>query len=86
MFEGLLMYIVGGAVIGILARFFKPGADPVGWIMTILLGALGAAAGGYIAGMLNVTNRMVVWAIAIVAAIVLLFLWEAVRGKKPRAA
>ena len=86
MFEGLLMYIVGGAVIGILARFFKPGADPVGWIMTILLGALGAAAGGYIAGMLNVTNRVVVWAIAIVAAIVLLFLWEAVRGKKPRAA
>jgi uncharacterized membrane protein YeaQ/YmgE (transglycosylase-associated protein family) len=86
MFDGLLMYIVGGAVIGILARFFKPGADPVGWIMTILLGALGAAAGGYIAGMLNVTNRMVVWAIAIVAAIVLLFLWDAVRGKKPRAA
>ena len=86
MFDGLLMYIVGGAVIGILARFFKPGADPVGWIMTILLGALGAAAGGYIAGMLNVTNRAVVWAIAIVAAIVLLFLWEAVRGKKPRAA
>jgi uncharacterized membrane protein YeaQ/YmgE (transglycosylase-associated protein family) len=86
MFDGLLMYIVGGAVIGILARFFKPGADPVGWIMTILLGALGAAAGGYIAGMLNVTNRVVVWAIAIVAAIVLLFLWEAVRGKKPRAA
>ena len=86
MFDGLLMYIVGGAVIGILARFFKPGADPVGWIMTIALGALGAAAGGYIAGMLNVTNRMVVWAIAIVAAIVLLFLWEAVRGKKPRAA
>ena len=61
MFEGLLMYIVGGAVIGILARFFKPGADPVGWIMTILLGALGAAAGGYIAGMLNVTNRALIW-------------------------
>ena len=86
MFEGLLMYIVGGAVIGILARFFKPGADPVGWIMTILLGALGAAAGGYIAGMLNVTNRALIWVIAILAAIVLLFLWEAVRGKKPRTA
>ncbi|MGO4550569.1 GlsB/YeaQ/YmgE family stress response membrane protein [Lysobacter sp. 2RAF19] len=86
MFEGLLMYIVGGAVIGILARFFKPGADPVGWIMTIVLGALGAAAGGYIAGMLNVTNRALVWVIAILAAIVLLFLWEAVRGKKARPA
>ena len=86
MFEGLLMYIVGGAVIGILARFFKPGADPVGWIMTIVLGALGAAAGGYIAGMLAITNTMLVWAIAILAAIVLLFLWEAIRGRRPRTA
>ena len=86
MFDGWLMYLIGGAVIGILARFFKPGADPVGWIMTIVLGALGAAAGGYIAGMLNVGNRILVWVIAILAAIVLLFLWEAIRGKKPRAA
>ena len=86
MFDGLLMYIVGGAVIGILARFLKPGADPVGWIMTIVLGALGAAAGGYIAGMLAITNTMLVWAIAILAAIVLLFLWEAIRGRRPRTA
>ena len=83
MFEGFLMYLVGGAVIGILARFFKPGADPIGWIMTVILGALGAWAGGYLAGMLGVTNRALVWVIAILAAIVLLFLWEVVRGKRP---
>jgi uncharacterized membrane protein YeaQ/YmgE (transglycosylase-associated protein family) len=83
MFEGFLMYLVGGAVIGILARFFKPGADPIGWIMTIVLGALGAWAGGYLSGMLGVTNRALVWVIAILAAIVLLFLWEAIRGKRP---
>jgi uncharacterized membrane protein YeaQ/YmgE (transglycosylase-associated protein family) len=86
MFDGILMYIIGGAVIGILARFFKPGADPVGWIMTIVLGALGAAIGGYVAGMLQVTSTWMVWAIAILAAVVLLFLWEAIRGKKTRAA
>ena len=32
MFEGVLGYVVGGALIGILARFIKPGADPMGWI------------------------------------------------------
>ena len=85
MFDGLLMYILGGAVIGILARFFKPGADPIGWIMTIVLGALGALAGSYIAGMLGVTG-LLVWAVAILAAIVLLFLWEAIRGRRPRTA
>jgi uncharacterized membrane protein YeaQ/YmgE (transglycosylase-associated protein family) len=85
MFDGLLMYIVGGAVIGMLARLLKPGADPMGWIMTIVLGALGALAGSYIAGMLGVTG-LLVWVVAILMAIVLLFLWEAVRARKPRAA
>ena len=47
MFNGILGYIIGGAVIGILARLLKPGADPVGWIMTIVLGILGAVAGGW---------------------------------------
>ena len=71
MFEGILGYIIGGAVIGILARFIKPGADPMGWILTILLGIAGAFIGGYLAPMLGVGNRVVVWVIAIVAAIVL---------------
>lgn len=83
MFEGFLGYIVGGALIGILARFIKPGADPMGWILTILLGIAGAFIGGYVAPMLGVSNRMVVWAIAIVAAIVLLALYEMIRKKAP---
>jgi len=81
MFEGILGYIVGGAVIGILARFIKPGADPMGWILTILFGVAGAFIGGYVAPMLGVTNRIVVWVIAILAAIVLLFLYEMLRRK-----
>ena len=56
MFEGILGYIVGGAVIGILARFIKPGADPMGWILTILLGIAGAFIGGYVAPMLGVSQ------------------------------
>ena len=83
MFEGILGYIVGGALIGILARFLKPGADPMGWILTILLGIAGAFVGGYVAPMLGVTNRLMVWAVAIVAAIVLLVLYEMVRRKRP---
>ena len=38
MFGGILGYIFGGLVIGILARLIKPGADPIGWILTIILG------------------------------------------------
>ena len=43
MFGGILGYIFGGLVIGILARLIKPGADPIGWILTIILGIAGAA-------------------------------------------
>lgn len=82
MFNGILGYIVGGAVIGILARFFKPGADPMGWILTILLGIAGAVVGGYVSGMLGVTSRFLVWVIAILVAIVLLFIFEMLRKKK----
>ena len=81
MFEGIVGYIIGGAVIGILARFIKPGADPMGWIVTILLGIAGAFVGGYVAQMMGVGNRILVWVIAIAAAIVLLFLYEMVRRK-----
>ena len=57
MFDGILGYIIGGAVIGLLARLIKPGADPMGWIMTILLGIAGAAIGGYLyAGGLGILN------------------------------
>lgn len=80
MFNGILGYIIGGAVIGILARLFKPGADPVGWIMTIVIGIVGAVIGGYVYG----GHGWITWVVAIIAAIVLLVIWESMRRKTPR--
>ena len=81
MFGGILGYIFGGLVIGILARLIKPGADPIGWILTIVLGVLGAVIGGWAATNFGL-GRMLTWVVAIVAAIVLLFLFEAIRKKR----
>lgn len=82
MFSGIIGYIIGGAIIGVLARFLKPGADPMGWILTIVLGIVGAVIGGQLSVMLGITSTVMMWVIAIVAAIVLLFVYEAVRKKK----
>lgn len=82
MFSGFFSYIIGGAVIGVLARLLKPGADSMGWIVTILLGIVGAVLGGQIAIMLNITSMMLMWAIAIGSAVVLLFIYEAMRKKR----
>ena len=84
MFDGIFGYIIGGAVIGILARLLKPGADPMGWIMTIILGIVGAVIGGQLAVMLGLTSTLMMWVVAIVAAIILLFIYEAVRRKRVR--
>jgi uncharacterized membrane protein YeaQ/YmgE (transglycosylase-associated protein family) len=49
--EGNAMGIIGtifiGLIVGLLARFLKPGDDSMGWIMTILLGIGGSLAATY---------------------------------------
>ena len=81
MFDGILGYIFGGLVIGLLARMVKPGADAMGWIMTILLGILGSFVGGWAATRFGLGGLMT-WVVAIAAAITLLFIYEAARKKK----
>lgn len=83
MFSGVIGYLFGGLVIGILARLIKPGADPMGWIMTIVLGIVGAVIGGWAAASFGL-GRLLTWVVAILAAIVLLFVYEMAFGKKVR--
>jgi uncharacterized membrane protein YeaQ/YmgE (transglycosylase-associated protein family) len=82
---GILYTIVIGAVIGVLARFIKPGADPMGWILTILLGIVGAWVCSYVSGALGIGNAILGFVVSIVCAIVLLFIYEMLRRKTVRA-
>ena len=44
---GLIGTIIVGLIVGLVARFLKPGDDSMGWIMTILLGIAGSLAATY---------------------------------------
>ena len=44
---GIIGTIFIGLIVGLLARFLKPGDDSMGWIMTMLLGIGGARAATY---------------------------------------
>ena len=43
-----LVWIVFGAVVGVVAKLLMPGRDPGGFFMTIILGIAGALLGGFL--------------------------------------
>jgi uncharacterized membrane protein YeaQ/YmgE (transglycosylase-associated protein family) len=48
----LLSWIVVGLIVGLIARALVPGKQPMGIIMTIVLGVVGACVGGFISSAL----------------------------------
>ena len=74
---GILAWIVFGLIAGALAKFIMPGDDPGGFIVTTIIGIVGAVIGGFIAVQLgwgDVTGFDVrSFVIAIVGALILLF-------------
>ena len=76
--SGIFWTIVLGFVIGVLARFFHPGKDSMGFIVTILLGIAGSFVGGTIVNLIQggglFEGRTVGWIGSILGAVLLLFL------------
>ena len=74
---GILAWIVFGLIAGALAKFFMPGDDPGGFIVTTIIGIVGAIIGGFIAVQLgygDITGfDLRSFVIAIFGALILLF-------------
>ena len=80
----IIGYIVVGAIVGVLARFLVPGRDPMGIVLTIVLGIVGAVIGGWAAGAIFSETSGVDWIASILAAIALVLIWRAVAGNRVR--
>ena len=50
---GILTWIIFGHIAGAIAKFIMPGNQGMGWLMTIILGIVGAFVGGWIGSMLG---------------------------------
>jgi uncharacterized membrane protein YeaQ/YmgE (transglycosylase-associated protein family) len=80
---GILAWIILGLVVGVIAKLIMPGKDPGGFVITIILGMVGAFVGGFIASSLgfgSVTGfdiRSLV--IAVGGAVVLLIIYRVVK-------
>ena len=74
--------IIAGAIIGALARLFMPGRQPVGVLITIILGIVGVLIGYWLAGLLGVEATSGIdwirWIISIVLAAVIIIIYIAI--------
>lgn len=73
-----------GLIAGLLARAIKPGKDAMGWIMTIILGIAGSFVGGLLASAFGIgaVGSMGSLTLSVIGAIILLFLYEFITGKR----
>ena len=80
---GILGWIVFGLIVGVVAKLLMPGRDPGGFIVTIILGIVGALLGGFIgrAGGWYGPNDPVGFVLAVVGAIVLLVIYRFTLGR-----
>jgi uncharacterized membrane protein YeaQ/YmgE (transglycosylase-associated protein family) len=61
--------IIVGALVGALGRLFHPGSDPLGWIVTILIGIASLVVAGII-----FSNGLLQFIVGIVVAVILVAL------------
>ncbi len=82
---GWLAWIVFGLIAGVIAKLIMPGNDPGGFIVTILIGIVGAVVGGWLGTMIlgvgvdgfNLPSML----IAIGGSLLLLFVYRMVTKK-----
>jgi uncharacterized membrane protein YeaQ/YmgE (transglycosylase-associated protein family) len=85
---GIIAFIILGAIAGAIAKALLPGDDPGGFIVTTIIGIVGALVGGFLAGALFDADPLdeffdiSSWLTAIVGAILLLVIYRvATRGR-----
>ena len=76
--------IVVGFIVGLIARALKPGNDKLGLIMTTLLGIAGAFIARYVGQAMGLytANEPAGWIASVIGAIILLFIYAVVRGRR----
>jgi uncharacterized membrane protein YeaQ/YmgE (transglycosylase-associated protein family) len=79
---GLIGTLIIGLVVGAIAKLLMPGKDPGGCIITILLGIAGAFVGTFFGQMFWGENYVAGWIMSIVGAMLLLFLYRLLRGRR----
>ena len=79
----ILGWIVFGLIVGALAKLVMPGKDPGGFVVTIVLGIVGALVGGFLGRVLGMYQQgeAAGFIMATLGAVLILFLYRKVAAK-----
>jgi uncharacterized membrane protein YeaQ/YmgE (transglycosylase-associated protein family) len=87
---GILAFLILGLIAGAIAKALLPGTQGGGWVITLVLGVVGAILGGWIGslifgGGLGDFFDLRTWLLSILGAVIVLLTYGAVAGRRSRA-
>ncbi len=86
---GILGFLLLGLIAGAIAKAILPGRQGGGWVVTLVLGVVGAILGGWIGslvfgGGLGEFFDLRTWLLAILGAVIVLVIFGATVGRRSR--
>ena len=87
---GILAFLILGLIAGAIAKAVLPGRQGGGWVITLVVGVVGAILGGWIGslifgGGLADFFDLRTWLLAILGAVIVLLVYGAIAGRRSRA-
>jgi len=84
---GFFGFLLLGLIAGAIAKLILPGKNGGGWIITLVLGVVGAILGGWIGGLifgegLEEFFSIQTWALAIGGSLIVLVIYGALTGRR----
>jgi len=84
---GFFGFLLLGLIAGAIAKVILPGKNGGGWVITLVLGVVGALLGGWIGGLifgegLEEFFSLQTWVLAIVGSLIVLVIYGAITGRR----
>ncbi|PVU83171.1 GlsB/YeaQ/YmgE family stress response membrane protein [Cellulomonas sp. WB94] len=86
---GFFAFLLLGLIAGVIAKALLPGRNGAGWLLTLVLGVLGAVLGGWLGGVLLGVGlgdffEIRTWLLAIAGAVIVFLIYGAATGGRRR--
>lgn len=87
---GFIGFLILGLIAGAIAKAILPGNQGGGWVITLILGVLGAFLGGFLGSVIFGTGLenffdISTWLLAIAGSVIVLVIYGALTGRRSRA-